>query len=194
MSYSLVVGLGNPGKEYELTRHNAGFLAVDAFAAKNGLRWSADRKYMATAARHHASGRTVILAKPTTFMNGSGTAVSQLCNYYKISPKGVIIIHDDVAFAVGDYRIHIRESSGGHNGIADILSKIGSEFTRYRIGIGAVANEQIELSEYVLGKFTGEELQILKSKTSEILEHLQLLLDKGIEHAMNLANRKKFYE
>lgn len=191
MPCDLIVGLGNPGKEYESTRHNAGFLVVDAFAKKNNLGWSLDRKHCAHTAKHFSSSGTAILAKPTTFMNESGTAVLQLCSYYKIPPENVIVVHDDIAFAVGDFRVHLRESSGGHNGIADILSKIGNGFLRYRIGIGEKISKEMDLRDHVIGRFSEEEAKILQSKMPEILEYLQLLLDKGMEHVMNLTNRKK---
>jgi PTH1 family peptidyl-tRNA hydrolase len=95
---------------------------------------------------------------------------------------------------VGDFRIHCRDGTGGHNGVADILSKIGGGFVRYRIGIGAKINRQMDLRDHVLSHFHGEELEILQNKIPEILDYLQLLLDKGVEHAMNLANRKVCYE
>jgi PTH1 family peptidyl-tRNA hydrolase len=194
MSPILVVGLGNPGKEYDLTRHNAGFFVIDAFAERNNLKWTLDKKHGAEVAKYSTGPANVILAKPMTFMNESGTAVAKLCGYYKIPPEKVIVIYDDIAFPLGDFRMHDREGTGGHNGVADILSKIGGGFVRYRVGIGEKMNRQMVLSDYVLSKFSIEELQILENKTPKILEYLQLLLDKGIEHAMNFANRENVYE
>ncbi|MDR1595814.1 MAG: aminoacyl-tRNA hydrolase [Puniceicoccales bacterium] len=193
MAYGLIVGLGNPGVEYAVTRHNAGFLVIDAFANKSGLRWVLDKKHCAWTAKRFRNSTSLILAKPTTFMNESGTAVSKLCGYYRVPPTKVVVVYDDIAFPVGDFRIHQREGTGGHNGVADVLSKIGGGFVRYRIGIGAKTNKQMDLKDHVVGRFSEDELKILQNKMSEILDCLQLLLDKGTEHAMNLANRKFFY-
>ncbi|MDR1413447.1 MAG: aminoacyl-tRNA hydrolase [Puniceicoccales bacterium] len=187
MSCALLVGLGNPGKEYELTRHNIGFLLIDAFASRNNLRWTLNKRQEAEVLKYSAASGNVILAKPMTFMNESGTAVAKLCSYYKIPSGKVVIIYDDIAFALGDVRIHAREGTGGHNGIADILSKIGGGFVRFRVGIGEKPNRQMILSDYVLSKFSPEELQTLAEKTPKILEYLQLLLDKGIEDVMTLV-------
>ncbi|MDR1401774.1 MAG: aminoacyl-tRNA hydrolase [Puniceicoccales bacterium] len=192
MSCILLVGLGNPGKEYASTRHNVGFSMVDAFAGRNGIGWALDKRHNADVAKCFIGTKKVILAKPVTFMNESGTAVSKLCGYYKISPEKVVVVYDDIAFPVGDFRIHDREGTGGHNGVADILSKIGGGFVRFRIGIGEKPNRQILLSDYVVSRFSPEELLVLESKTPKILEYLQLLLDKGVEHVMNSANRKDF--
>jgi PTH1 family peptidyl-tRNA hydrolase len=192
MAYGLIVGLGNPGMEYCLTRHSVGFFVIDALASKNGLRWTLRKNQKAEIAKYSRNEKNIILAKPATFMNESGEAVARLCAYYKVVPAEVIVIYDDIGFSVGDFRMHDREGTGGHNGVADILAKIGGGFARYRIGIGAKINGQMDLKDHVLGKFSEVELQILKGKIPEILEYLDLLLDKGIEHAMNLANRKKF--
>ena len=194
MAYSLIVGLGNPGKEYDLTRHSVGFYVLDTFAAANGLSWSRDEKHGADTGKYRPNGKPVILVKPRTFMNESGSPVAKLCNFYKIPPQRLITVYDDIAFPVGDFRIHNRVGTGGHRGVADILEKIGGGFLRYRIGVGEKLNKQMDLRDYVLSKFSPEELQILTKKMPEILEYLQLLLDKGAEYAMNLANRKKFYE
>jgi PTH1 family peptidyl-tRNA hydrolase len=126
-----------------------------------------------------------------TFMNGSGTSVIKLCSFYKIPPIRVVVIYDDIAFGVGDFRISGRAGTGGHNGVADVLEKIGAGFARYRIGVGGKIHRQMDLKDHVLSKFSDEELQILGSKMPEILDYLQLLLDKGAEYAMNLANRKR---
>ncbi|MDR1891087.1 MAG: aminoacyl-tRNA hydrolase [Puniceicoccales bacterium] len=192
MANSLIIGLGNPGTEYDLTRHNVGFLVVDAFANEKGLRWTLNKKHKAHTTKFSKDDELVILAKPTTYMNESGTAVLKLCSYYKIPATRVIVIYDDIAFPVGDFKIHGREGTGGHNGVGDILSKIGGGFTRYRVGIGEKLHPQMDLKDHVLSKFSADEVQILKDTMPKILEYLQLLLDKGLEHTMNLANRKDF--
>ncbi|MDR2779331.1 MAG: aminoacyl-tRNA hydrolase [Puniceicoccales bacterium] len=190
MADSLIIGLGNPGTEYDLTRHNLGFAVVNTFISEKKLRWTLDKRHKAYTAKYSMDTKLVILAKPATYMNESGTAVLKLCSYYKIPATKVIIIYDDIAFPVGDFRIHGREGTGGHNGVGDILSKIGVGFIRYRIGIGGKFHPQMDLKDYVLSKFSTHELQTLKDTMPKILEYLQLLLDKGLEYTMNLANRK----
>ncbi|MDR2738111.1 MAG: aminoacyl-tRNA hydrolase [Puniceicoccales bacterium] len=191
MLHSLVVGLGNPGVEYDATRHNVGFSVVNSFAVGHGLHWSRDKRHRAETAKFPQNGGSVVLAKPTTFMNESGTAVAKLCGFYKIPPQRVIVVYDDIAFEVGDFKINDRAGTGGHNGVADVLEKIGAGFARYRIGVGGKIHRQMDLKDHVLSKFSVEELQILEKKMPEILNYLQVLLDKGAECAMNLANRKK---
>jgi PTH1 family peptidyl-tRNA hydrolase len=191
MGYSLVVGLGNPGREYALTRHSVGFMVVEAAVAALNGRWVVDRKHGAEVARHSVGGNWLIFAKPLSFMNESGMAVTRLCAYYKIPPQKTVIIYDDIAFPVGDYRINARDGTGGHNGVADVLEKIGGGFLRYRIGVGGKLHRQMDLRDHVLSRFSEADLQILNAKMPEILKYLHLLLDKGVEHAMNLANRKK---
>jgi PTH1 family peptidyl-tRNA hydrolase len=136
----------------------------------------------------------VILAKPMTFMNESGVAVLKLWSHHKIPPTKVVIVYDDIAFSVGDFKIHGREGTGGHNCVADIMAKIGGGFVRYRIGIGETLHQRMDLKDRVLSTFSADELKILKDKMPKILEYLQLLLGNGLEHTMNLANRKILYE
>jgi PTH1 family peptidyl-tRNA hydrolase len=194
VAYGLIVGLGNPGKEYDSTRHNVGFRVIDAFVEQHGGRWTLEKKFMARIAVVPSAGKNMVVAKPETFMNESGMAVARLCNYHKILPEETVVVYDDIAFPVGDFRINEREGTGGHNGVADVLSRVGGGFVRYRIGVGAKGNRQMLLRDHVLSRFTDDELQILKNKMPEILKYLQLLLDKGAEYAMNLANQKKNYE
>ena len=192
MEYALIVGLGNPGHEYEWTRHNVGFLVLDSVAKEMGLKWTAAARHNAQVAKISRGNSIVILAKPQTFMNDSGTAVASLCHYYKIPTSNVIVVYDDIAFEVGDYRVHMREGTGGHNGVRDILSKIGGGFVRFRVGIGKKNNREMDLKDYVLSNFSLPERDILEQKMPEIFTYLKLLLDKGVEHVMNFANREKF--
>jgi PTH1 family peptidyl-tRNA hydrolase len=187
MDFSLIVGLGNPGKEYAQTRHSVGFLVLDALIERQSLRWTLDGKHRAETAKDG----NLVLAKPVTFMNDSGTAVASLCEFYKIPPRRVVVICDDIAFDVGDFRINDRAGTGGHNGVADILEKIGAGFVRYRIGIGGKMCKEMDLKDHVMSRFSDGESRVLRDKMPEILNYLQLLLDKGAECAMNLANRKK---
>jgi PTH1 family peptidyl-tRNA hydrolase len=173
------------------TRHNVGYFVVNSLAARERLRWTLDVKRCARVAKCSLGGKKVILAKATTFMNESGAAALRLCNYYCIPPERTVVIYDDIAFAVGDFRINEREGTGGHNGVADILAKLGGGFVRYRIGIGPKVHRSMDLKDHVLGRLTESDLEILGREMPEILKYLQLLLDKGVEYAMNLANRRK---
>jgi PTH1 family peptidyl-tRNA hydrolase len=125
-------------------------------------------------------------------MSESGIAVLKLCGYDKIWATRVIVMYDDIAFPVGDFKIHGREGTGGHNGVGDLFSKIGGDSTRERVGIGETLHPQMDLKDHVLSKCSTDELQISKDTMPKILKYLQLLLDKGREHTINLANRKDF--
>lgn len=193
MARRLIVGLGNVGREYDFTRHNVGFFILDALACDNGLVWSLDKKHEAFVAKWQYKNDIIFLAKPTTFMNLSGRAVASLCKYYKILNEDIIVVYDDIAFHVGDVRVCLRDGCGGHNGVADVLSKVGGGFTRFRIGIGSKPTKQMDLKDYVLSKFSQDEIKILEGRMPEILEYLKLLLDKNSKDDINPTNRDKSY-
>jgi len=191
MSFLLVVGLGNPGREYDLTRHNAGFAIVDALAGQLGLAWRADRAHSAAVARWDpAPGRAILLAKPLTFMNESGVAVQSLASFHKIPPAQTIVIYDDLNIALGLVKVSVSGSAGGHNGAADLLARVGDGFIRYRIGIGPKTPEQIDLKDFVLGRFTPEQLSLFNQSIPTYLTGLRHVIDHGAERAMNLLNRR----
>lgn len=193
MARRLIVGLGNIGREYDFTRHNVGFFILDALARANGLIWSLDKKHEAFVTKWQYKNDTMFLAKPTTFMNLSGRAIASLCKYYKIQNKDVIVVYDDIAFSVGDVRICLRDGCGGHNGVSDVLSRLGGGFIRFRVGIGGKPSKQMDLKDHVLSKFSQDEIKILEGRMSEILEYLKLLLDKNCEDDINPTNRDKSY-
>ena len=193
MFFRLIVGLGNVGDRYDGTRHNVGFYVLDALASKKDLSWAYDEKREAFVSKFVYGGFSIVLAKPTTLMNGSGSAVAKLCHFYKIHPTDVIVVYDDIAFDVGDFRMTSSEGTGGHNGVADVLNKIGGGFVRLRVGIGQKPIKQMDLKDHVISKFSQEEIDILDKIMHEIFSCLKLLLDKGIEYTMNFANRKKPY-
>lgn len=190
MDYRLMVGLGNPGRDYVGTRHNVGFYTIDRWAQKMGVTWKVEKKFNAEVARvKREYAEDLFLLKPMTFMNNSGDAVVKFCRFFKISSEKVIVIYDDIAFEVGKVKIDQRDGTGGHNGVADILRKLGGGFVRFRVGVGHKANKEMDLKDFVLSHFSELEQREIALKTDEILKCLQLLLDKGAEYAMNFANR-----
>lgn len=158
----LIVGLGNPGTEYELTRHNVGFMAVDALAPTDSV-WKKEKNALIT--KCEISGHKVILAKPQTFMNNSGDAVLPLMTFYKIPLENLIVIHDDMDIRVGDKKEKIGGTSAGHNGIKSIDAAIGNEYKRIRIGIGHPRDfgSPILPVDWVLGKMDTDQLKAIKS-------------------------------
>ncbi len=180
-AYRLIVGLGNPGAKYSLTRHNVGFGAVDEFAKKSGISVSKDA-HMSVVGTDPAEG--LILAKPQTFMNRSGFAVAALCSFYKISPEDMVVIHDDLDLPEGTVRIKVGGGTGGHRGLESIVEQTASaDFTRIRIGIGR--EEGIDPSDYVLSPLDPDTFDLLARAGCDALE---LLLDKGVQAAMNVLH------
>ncbi len=191
MSILLVAGLGNPGRDYAKTRHNAGFAVIDAWAAQHALVWKRSLRFQARVARWApAAGTTCLLAKPTTFMNESGRALRALADFHKVPPAGVIVIHDDLAIELGRLKISVRGSAGGHNGVASLLEHLGGGFIRYRIGIGPKHPPEMDLKDFVLGKFTPDEQAIFDHHLTTYVDGLGLLIERGPAEAMNQLNRR----
>lgn len=184
----LIVGLGNPGKKYEMTRHNAGFLAMDLMAIEENV----DIRKL----KHHSltcdvsiNGKHCLLMKPQTMMNNSGEAVGEAVRYYNIPVENVIIIYDDISLDVGQTRIRRKGSAGGHNGIKSIISHLGSEnFPRVKIGVGKKPNPEYDLVNWVLGRFPKELEGDLKSALENSTKAVRLIVDGDIDQAMNLYN------
>lgn len=177
----LIVGLGNPGKEYAQTRHNLGFLVVDAIARKIGAKFSNDKQAHAQVAEINFDGQKVILAKPTTFMNLSGEAVASLMGRFKITANDLWIVHDDVALDFGILRVRLDGSAGGHNGIKSIIQSLGGAeaFTRLRVGVG-VAPEPIALEDWVISKFSTEEQIKLPKIIDQVSDKIIASLNTGL--------------
>lgn len=193
MSYRMIVGLGNPGSEYANTRHNVGFRVVDAFAAKQGAEaWKLERKHKGEIAPLSSSklGK-LILVKPTTFMNESGVCVQKLCSFFKIPPEEVVVVYDEINLEVGDVKLSLSGSAGGHNGLADILSRIAPRFARIRVGIGGKPRKEMPLAEYVLGTFSSDDETVVAASMDRYVESIELLLELGPDGAMNQINRKR---
>ena len=184
----LVVGLGNPDRKYENTRHNAGFLALDYIAGELGVKVKRLR-FKSTVAEAKIDSHRVLLMKPSTFMNNSGQAVVEAMNFYKISAEKVVILLDDINLDVGKTRIRTKGSDGGQNGMKNIIYLSGSDqFPRIKIGIGKKPNPDYDLAAWVLSKFTEDELKALEQVKENCYEAVRLILDGRIDRAMNRFN------
>ncbi|SEM77590.1 peptidyl-tRNA hydrolase [Ligilactobacillus sp. WC1T17] len=182
----LIVGLGNIGKEYEGTRHNAGFMTVDAFAKEHGLMFN-KQKFDAMLAEGMVAGQKVLLAKPTTYMNESGQAVKQIVAFYKLDVEDLIIVHDDMDLEVGKLRLRQKGSAGGHNGIKSIIKHLGTEkFKRARLGIGHP--EKMTVVDWVLGRFSQSEKVAFEAG----LGHVVSALDDWLENDNFMQTMNKF--
>ncbi len=153
--YRLVVGLGNPGDSYIRTRHNVGFLLLDAFASKHNLKWKSDKKAQALVTNF---GK-VLLAKPQTYMNRSGISVAYLVNYYAVSPSELLVVHDDIDLELGQTRLQFGAGPAGHHGVEDIMVSLKTkEFWRLRVGVGRPHNVNMTIEDWVLSKFSDDEI------------------------------------
>lgn len=184
----LIVGLGNPGGKYEITRHNAGFLCADLFA--ESMNTEIKRlKYHALTAEVNIDGHRCLLMKPQTFMNNSGEAVGEAAKFYKISAEKVIVMFDDISLPIGKLRVRRKGSAGGHNGIKSIISHLGSEnFPRVKIGVGAKPNPDYDLADWVLTNFKKEDFPALKEAMVNAGEAVKLIVNGNTDKAMNLYN------
>lgn len=184
----LVVGLGNPDRKYENTRHNAGWLAIDYIADKLGCDVN-KIKYKSLIGTCSVGGAKVMLMKPTTYMNNSGQAVVEAMNFYKIPPENVIVLLDDISLDVGKMRIRSKGSDGGQKGMRSIIYLSGSDkFPRVKIGIGAKPNPEWELADWVLSKFSNDEFKTLEKIFENTADAVKLIVDGKIDRAMNLYN------
>lgn len=191
MSISLLLGLGNPGREYAETRHNLGWRLLDALADREGLTWKSQPAFKAETTRwDHPSGRPILLAKPQTFMNESGDSARLLTSYFKVPNASVAVVYDDLTLDLGGVKVSCRGSAGGHNGVADVITRLGDGFTRFRLGIGPKQPPEMDLKDFVLGKFTLEQRRQVESVLPQFLSGLDLLLSSGPDRAMNLLNRR----
>ena len=181
----IVVGLGNPGKEYEGTRHNAGFVILDAIAAKHGARIDRAR-FRALTGEAQIGEKRVLLLKPQTFMNLSGEAVQEALAFYKIPPENLIVLCDDISFDAGVVRIRRRGSHGGHNGLRNIAAMIGSEeYPRIKLGVGKKPRPDYDLVDWVLGKMPPADCEALAARAEDADAAVALILQGKIDEAMN---------
>lgn len=187
----LIVGLGNPTKQYEKTRHNIGFDVMDALADKYNISIS-ENKHKALCGKGVIEGMKVVLAKPQTYMNLSGESVAELVNYYKLDPESeLIVVFDDISLEPGNIRIRKKGSAGGHNGIKNIIANLGSSvFPRIKVGVGEKP-KGYDLADYVLGKFSKEDRVLMEEGYDLVCEASVLIMQGAIDRAMNEYNQKK---
>lgn len=185
----MIVGLGNPGRDYSTTRHNIGFIFLDYLADKNALVFK-DSKWQAEMVKSALWGKQIILAKPQTFMNKSGTAVAQILRYYNIETENLIVVHDDLDLELGRIKIVTNRGSGGHNGIRSIIQHLGGvkEFVRIRVGIGRPADSEVSVSNYVLSRFSKEEQNSMNQRLQDVEDAVRLVIEEGVNGAMNRIN------
>lgn len=184
----LIVGLGNPGAEYEKTRHNAGFMAVDLLADKEDFKFT-KRKFNGVCGEFKLKDKRILVLKPETFMNNSGTAVAAAKNFYKIPLENIIILCDDMMLDVGKIRIRRKGSHGGHNGIRDIIQHLGTEeFARIKIGVGKKPRPDYDVISWVLGKFPQELSEDLEKSIERSVKAIKEIISRGIDSAMNKYN------
>lgn len=186
----LIVGLGNPGKQYDRTRHNAGFRAMDALADKLSCR--VDRgKFQGLLGSCTHNGQKLILLMPQTFMNLSGNAVSQAAHFYKLPPERVIVLCDDISLEPGRLRVRANGSAGGHNGLKSIIAQLGSQdFPRVKIGVGAKPHPDYDLANWVLSSFSAQDEKALESVWEKAAEAALLITTQGVDKAANRYNGK----
>lgn len=186
----LIVGLGNPGKEYEMTRHNIGFSVIDYMADKYNVKIN-KLKFKALYGETVIEGEKVYLVKPQTYMNLSGESVREFCAFYKIPPENVLVIFDDISLNPGQIRLRKKGSAGGHNGIKSIIYQLQSDqFPRIKVGVGAPPHKEYDLADYVLGRFTKEEIPILEDAIIRATDAVGFMIKSGMDMAMNRFNSK----
>ncbi|MDE7366182.1 MAG: aminoacyl-tRNA hydrolase [Lachnospiraceae bacterium] len=187
----IIAGLGNPTKDYEGTRHNIGFSVIERLADQYNITIQ-ERKHKAVCGKGMLEGEKVLLLKPQTYMNLSGESIADAVAYYKIDPEeDLIVIYDDIDLDVGRIRVRAKGSAGGHNGMKSIIGCLGTQvFSRVRVGVGAKPKDW-DLADYVLGRFTKEELPVVEEGRMAACQAVELLVSQGVEAAMNQMNVRK---
>jgi PTH1 family peptidyl-tRNA hydrolase len=179
----IIVGLGNPGPEHQVTRHNVGFWFVDLLARRHGGEFRDYRKYSGETARVAIDGQDLVLLKPTTYMNRSGLSVRQISDFYKIAPDDILVAHDELDLPVGSVRLKKGGGHGGHNGLRDTIAHIGENFWRLRLGIGHPGNKA-EVIDYVLTRAPRVEEDLILEAVATAADSVPLILEQGAERAM----------
>ncbi len=181
----IIAGLGNPGKEYDMTRHNIGFEVIDYIADKYNIKVN-KLKFKALYGTLNIGDEKVYLIKPQTYMNLSGEAISQFASFFKVPVENIIIVNDDVSLEAGKVRIRRKGSDGGHNGLKSIIYLLKSdEFPRIKIGVGSPENKDYDLADYVLGRFTKDEIPVLEESIKNAAKAAEAIIKRGIDFAMN---------
>lgn len=186
----IIAGLGNPGREYEMTRHNIGFHFIDYLAGEYNVKVT-KLKYKGLFGEARIKGEKVLLIKPQTFMNLSGDCIGQFADFYKVPPENIIIISDDVSLSNGNIRIRRSGSAGGHNGLKSIIYRLNSDnFPRVKIGVGSNEDSKMELADYVLSRFSKAEIPVLEDSIIRAAKACELIVSGNLETAMNRYNSK----
>ena len=184
----MIVGLGNPGKQYETTRHNAGFICIDLLAEKHGIKVN-KLKFKALIGDGRINGKRCLLLKPQTFMNLSGEAVRDAAEFYKIPTENIIVICDDISLEPGKIRIRRKGSAGGQNGLKNIIFHLnGDNFPRIKVGIGAKPNPEYDLADWVLSHFSKDEAKLIKEVAEKVACAVEYMVDGKIDKAMSDYN------
>lgn len=183
----LIAGLGNPGKNYEMTRHNIGFHTIDYIADREGVKVK-KLKFKSLFGETAIGGKRVLLVKPQTFMNNSGESIADFAAFFKLPPEHIIVISDDIALETGRIRVRGKGSAGGHNGLKSIIYLLGSDrFPRVRIGVGA---PEYDMVDHVLGRFSKDEIPVLEDAIVRADKAVREIIENGVESAMNKYNAK----
>ena len=186
----IIIGLGNPTREYQATRHNIGFDALTRIADDYGIALD-EKKHRSIIGRGMIGGEKVILVQPQTYMNLSGESVHEVLDFYKLTKEDILVIYDDISLDVGQLRLRKKGSAGGHNGIKNIISHLGSdEFQRVRIGVGEKPSGW-DLADYVLGRFKAEEEEAIREALKKTSKACEVIITEGFEAAMNLYNKRE---
>ena len=180
----LIVGLGNPGLEYEGSRHNIGFSVIEAICEKHNAKCE-KMKFRSYVGEANINNKRVLLQKPLTYMNNSGEAVNACAAFYKIPTEKILVIYDDISLEPGTIRIRRKGSAGGHNGIKDIIAYKGEDFPRIKMGVGAKPHADYELKDWVLGKFGSEDKEKVLVAAQNAVKAVEEILSRGIDSAMN---------
>lgn len=189
MSIAVIAGLGNPGPEYDGTRHNVGFRIVDAVAAATGNPWKKEKRFLGEVARVTFAGSELWLLKPMTYMNDSGRSLQAFAQFRKLTPEQFVVAYDEIQVPLGGLKISLSGSAGGHNGIASLLSHLGDGFTRFRAGIGPKSPDKT-MTAFVLDRFREEERPVVENALPVYVDALARIVREGPRQAMNLLNRR----
>lgn len=190
MAVSVIAGLGNPGAQYQGTRHNVGLWLVEHLATSLSADWKTQKRLQADLAKVVLDGHEVLLVRPHTYMNDSGLALGAVLRYHKLPATALAVVYDEINLPLGRCKVTVRGSAGGHNGIVSVLQHAGEGFVRFRIGIGGKPHRDADLKNWVLGKFTSDEKQVLESCRNDTLDGLRLLVREGATVAMNRINTR----
>ena len=186
----LVAGLGNPGKQYDMTRHNIGFHTIDYIADDLGVKIN-KLKYKALYGEANIAGNKVLLVKPQTYMNLSGDSIGDFAEFFKLPPENIIIINDDISLETGRIRVRAKGRAGGHNGLKSIIYRLKSDqFPRVKMGVGSPNHEDYDLKDYILGRFTREEIPVMEESIKKAAGAVEEIIRNGPESAMNKFNAR----